>query len=88
MNKLFFLLLILLSSCAKTIYKETWIVKEYPIEWEEEIVTPTEHFHYEDYITCEWKCCYIESDTICWYQKDTIEVLKLVKVEKIKKFGK
>jgi hypothetical protein len=88
MTKLFYLLLTLfLTGCSVTI-KETYVLKKYPVEWEEEIVTPTEHFHYEDYITCEWKCCYIESDTICWHQKDTIEVLKLVKVEKIKKFGK
>ncbi len=86
-NLLVFIFIVVLSSCS-TVYKETYVLEKYPVEWYEEIITPSEHFHYEDYYTCEWNCCYIESDTICWHQKDTIEVLNLVKVEKIKKFGK
>ena len=84
MKKLILLsLLLTLFSCTK-IYKEIYFVEKYPIEWDEEIVIPSEHFHYEDDITCEWKCFYMEKDTFCYHIYDTIPVIRYVKTERIK----
>ena len=83
---LFLLLTSLLFSCS-TVYKETYVLERYPVEWDEEIIIPSDHCHYQDYHTCEWVCLYYPSDTVCWHQKDTIETLNLVKVEKFRKWA-
>lgn len=72
----------ILSSCK--VYKETYILKQYPIEWYEELVIQGEHLHIQD-CDNEWKCLYYETDTICWHHTDTINIYTLVKVEKVKR---
>ena len=74
---------LLLFSCSPIIYKETWVVEKTPVSWEEEFIIPGDHFHFED-DNCNWKCYYSESDTVCLYIEDTIEVRRLESVIKIK----
>ncbi len=78
-----FLLSIFLSSCTK-IYREVYTLEKYPVEWDEEIILPGEHLHYEDNITCEWKCMYFEVDTFCYHIYDTIPIYKYVKTYRVK----
>jgi hypothetical protein len=83
MKNIVFILAVLLSSCTK-VYKEVWSVERVPNQWDEEIVIPGEHIHYEDDVTCQWKCCYWEQDTFCWTHYDTITVIKFERIERIK----
>ncbi len=79
---LIILLTTTLISCK--VYKETYVLEKYPVEWYDEVVIPAEHFHYQD-DSIGWKCIYYESDTICWHHLDTIQVCTLIKVEKVKR---
>lgn len=76
-------ILLTLFGCTK-VYREVYHVEKYPIEWDEEIILPSEHFHYEDYITCEWKCLYLEVDTFCYHVYDTIPIYKHVSTIRVK----
>lgn len=82
MKKLFFISLLLLSSCTK-VYQEVWVVERYPIEWEEDIIIKSDHQHYKSE-DGEWECLYFDNDTVCWHHYDTIVVRTLEKRERIK----
>lgn len=84
MKKILSILLLstLLFSCK--VYKETYVLQQYPVDWYEEIVIPGDHLHIVDNQN-QWKCLYYEPDTICWHHTDTINVYSLLKVEKVKR---
>lgn len=82
MKNIILTLALLLTSCTR-VYQEVWVVENYPIEWDEEIIVEGDHQHFED-DDCEWRCLYYERDTICWHHYDTISVKVLEKRERIK----
>lgn len=71
-----------LFSCK--VYKETYVLHEYPVDWYEELVIPGDHVHLKDGQD-QWKCVYYETDTVCWHFTDTIRVYTLLKTEKVKR---
>ena len=78
----YLLILILgLTSCTK-VYNDLYTVERYPIEWDEEIVIPSEHEHF--LVDNSNKCVYFESDTVCWHHYDTIVVRKFESRMRIK----
>jgi hypothetical protein len=84
MKNILLLLFLSITLFSCKVYKETYVLEKYPIEWYDEIVIPSEHFHYKD-DSSRWKCFYYEPDTVCWHYVDTIQVCTLIKVEKVKR---
>jgi len=84
MKNIFLLIFLSVTLFSCKVYKETYVLEKYPVEWYDEIVIPGDHFHYQD-DSIGWKCCYYEPDTICWHYRDTIKVYTLLRTEKVRK---
>lgn len=79
---LLILLTITLFSCK--VYKETYVLHQYPVDWYDEIIIPGDHLHIKNKNN-DWECLYYETDTVCWHYIDTINIYTLVKVEKVRR---
>ena len=73
MKKLLFIigLIFILIGCRVT-YVDVYYVERYPIEWEDTLITQSDHWHYHN--NDEWICVEIPTDTFCLDIKDTIIV--------------
>lgn len=71
----FFITIIVLTSC-RTCYEEVWCTEKYPMEWNDTIVKPEDHWHFKG-SNNEWTCVEIDADTMYLDVQDTMYVEKL-----------
>jgi gentisate 1,2-dioxygenase len=70
-----FIFIFTLTSC-RTCYEEVWCMEKYPMEWNDVIIKPEDHWHFKGKNN-EWSCIELEADTIYLEVQDTMYIERL-----------